>query len=65
MLPLPRLGIDAALAQSIALPGSSGLWVEQPHRVVAFGLLYFAATAALKWRVAAGQSVPAPRLARR
>jgi hypothetical protein len=39
-LPLPRLGIDAAVVEAAAIPGS-GLWVDEPHRVVAFGALYF------------------------
>lgn len=49
LLPIPRFGMDAALLPEFALTGS-GLWVEQPHRVVAFGFLYFAATAWFKWR---------------
>ena len=41
-LPLPRLGITPAEVVAQNLPGS-GLWVEQPHRVIAFGFLYFLA----------------------
>jgi len=41
-LPLPRLGITREVVSLESLPGS-GLWVDQPHRVVAFGFLYFAA----------------------
>jgi hypothetical protein len=40
LLPVPRLGLGAAVAEELALPGS-GLWIEQPHRVVAAGFLYF------------------------
>jgi hypothetical protein len=42
-LPLPLLGMTRAVAQHAGLPGT-GLWVEQPHRVMAFGFLYFTAT---------------------
>lgn len=42
-LPLPRFGITPAEVVAQDLPGS-GLWVEQPHRVIAFGFLYFLAT---------------------
>jgi hypothetical protein len=39
-VPLPALGVTPAI---IALQqwSGSGLWLEQPHRVVAFGFLYF------------------------
>jgi hypothetical protein len=42
-LPLPRLGITRAEVAAQDLPGS-GLWVDEPHRVIAFGFLYFLAT---------------------
>ena len=41
LVPLPRLGITRAVAQAQDLPGS-GLWIDQPWRVLAFGFLYFA-----------------------
>lgn len=41
-LPVPRLGITPEVVSRESLPGS-GLWVSQPHRVIAFGFLYFAA----------------------
>jgi hypothetical protein len=41
LVPLPRLGVDKhGHAYGIA-KDASGVWVEQPHRVLAFGLLYF------------------------
>lgn len=55
LLPLPRFGLDAATVQSLDLPGS-GHWVELPHTVVAFGALYFATLAIVKfkdWRLPA------------
>lgn len=41
LFPLPRLGLrkhghDYGIARD-----ASGLWIEQPHRVIAFGLIYF------------------------
>ena len=48
-LPLPRLGLAEAVLPQLRLPGS-GLWVEQPHRVVAAGMLYFGLLAWIKWR---------------
>jgi hypothetical protein len=49
MLPLPTLGVDEAARAAAAIPGS-GLWVEEPHRVLAFGALCFGAMAWAKWR---------------
>lgn len=49
MLPLPRLGLDAGVVAAAELPGS-GEWVEKPHTVVAFGLLYFGLMATSKLR---------------
>jgi hypothetical protein len=43
-LPVPRLGISPAVAQAADLLGT-GLWVDEPHRVLAFGFLYFTAMA--------------------
>jgi hypothetical protein len=40
LLPVPAFGIDRTVVSAAALP-ASGLWVEQPHRVVAAGFLHF------------------------
>ncbi|RYD14384.1 MAG: hypothetical protein EOP90_13300 [Lysobacteraceae bacterium] len=48
LLPLPRLGLGEAVRPLLDLPGS-GLWVDQPHRVVAAGMLYFGLLAWAKW----------------
>lgn len=40
LLPVPELGMGTA---SPDLPGS-GLWVDEPHRVLAFGVIYFGLT---------------------
>ncbi len=47
LLPVPQFGITASVVASLGLPGG-GLWVEQPHRVIAFGFLYFAAQTAFQ-----------------
>jgi len=48
-LPLPRLGLDAGVVAAADLPGS-GEWVDKPHTVVAFGLIYFSVLATSKLR---------------
>ena len=40
VLPMPRFGITPEVVAHLDLP-SSGLWIEQPWRVMAFGFLYF------------------------
>lgn len=49
---MPRFGMTEAVQPqfNLAQGGSSGLWVDEPHRVVAFGVFYFAAMAWVKWR---------------
>ncbi|MFQ5572377.1 MAG: hypothetical protein ACE5G0_22095 [Rhodothermales bacterium] len=42
LLPMPILGISREVVEAQALPGS-GLWIDEPHRVLAFGFLYFLA----------------------
>jgi hypothetical protein len=54
-LPLPRLGLSADIQPQLGLPGS-GIWVDEPHRVIAFGALYFGLLAWSKWK---DWSVPA------
>lgn len=39
-LPLPRLGLSTEVVAAAGLEGG-GHWVEHPHTVVAFGLIYF------------------------
>lgn len=41
LLPVPRLGVTPEVVALQQFQGS-GLWIEQPHRVMAFGTLYFA-----------------------
>ena len=48
-LPLPRLGLTPSVVAEAGLVGE-GLWVEKPHTVAAFGLIYFAFLAWAKVR---------------
>jgi hypothetical protein len=43
-VPVPRLAITASVTRAIGLDGS-GLWIDEPQRAIAFGFLYYAATA--------------------
>jgi hypothetical protein len=61
VLPLPRLGLIEALLPQLEIPGS-GLWVDDPHRVIAFGLLYFAVLSWSKWKLAALTTATRPTL---
>lgn len=47
MAPVPRLGMTEELQPRFGLEGG-GLWIEEPHRVVAFGLIYFGLLCAAK-----------------
>jgi hypothetical protein len=49
MLPLPRLGLDAATVATLRLP-ASGEWITYPHKAIASAVLYYAALAAFKGR---------------
>lgn len=44
LIPLPRFGVTSRVVASLHLTGS-GLWIDEPHRVMAFGFLYFTAQA--------------------
>jgi hypothetical protein len=43
ILPLPRLGIVEPCTAYGLPAGARGAWVDEPQRVLAFGLLYFLA----------------------
>lgn len=49
LLPLPALGITPEVVADLGLT-ATGLWVEEPQRLLAFGTIYFAILAAVKWR---------------
>ena len=40
-IPWPRRGITDAIAAEQRVPGSSGLWVEQPHRAIGPAAVYY------------------------
>lgn len=42
MAPVPALGMTQEVYPRLGLTGG-GIWIEEPHRVVAFGVIYFAA----------------------
>ncbi len=48
LLPMPQLGVDDAVRAAAGIPGS-GLWVDEPERVLAFGVLYFGLMAWARW----------------
>lgn len=58
-LPVPEFGIDAAVREAAGLPAGTD-WDDTPHRVMAFGALYFAVQAWVKWRWRPGQGVQIP-----
>jgi hypothetical protein len=66
--PLPHLGLTPDVVPALHVPGS-GLWISQPHRLAAFGFLYFTAVgiselyghAWLKMQTAAATQAPATR----
>lgn len=49
LLPVPAFGIDDRAIQQADLP-STGLWIDEPQRVIAFGFLYFSFTAVFETR---------------
>lgn len=49
LFPIPRFGLDDAAVRAADLSGS-GAWIDEPHRVVAFGFAYFALTALFEFR---------------
>ena len=56
VLPLPALGMTPEFIASMHLPGS-GEWIERPQTVLAFGLLYFAIQAWVKYSLADGAAL--------
>lgn len=61
-LPWPRRGITEAIAAEQRVPGSSGLWVDQPHRAIGPAAVYYlllglAEVGLLTW-IDAGKAVP-------
>ena len=46
LLPVPRFGITPSVVSNQGLPGE-GLWIDDPHRAIAFGFLYFTSLGAV------------------
>lgn len=61
MLPLPRFGMTPSFVANLHLPGK-GEWIERPYTVLAFGALYFAVQAWVKYATAR-PSLPAANAA--
>ncbi|MCX7032515.1 MAG: hypothetical protein NT046_00865 [Arenimonas sp.] len=53
LVPVPRLGMTEEVQPGFGLDGG-GLWIDEPHRVVAFGLVYFGLLCAAKLLMARG-----------
>lgn len=49
LLPLPRLGVRGTLRDYGMQGGARGAWVDDPHRALAFGVLYFSAVGYARW----------------
>ncbi len=41
VVPFPRLGITAKIAGAKRLSNASGVWVDEPHRAIGAGAIYF------------------------
>ena len=51
VVPVPELGLSPDLFAAVREGGTSGMWVEQPQRAMALGVLYFGALAVVAlWR---------------
>lgn len=59
VVPLPALGLTGAVIADLGSVGA-GSWVEEPHRLLAFGALYFAVIVWVKWRWLHGEEASAP-----
>ncbi len=55
LLPLPRLGLTPDVIATLGIPGS-GLWVDSPQKLLAFGALYFGLLAFDELGYAAGSA---------
>lgn len=49
LLPVPRLGITPDIISQLDLPGG-GMWIDEPQRVIAFGVIYFGVLAWVKFK---------------
>jgi hypothetical protein len=58
IIPLPRFGMTPQFVASLHLSGS-GVWIDRPYCVLAFGMLYFAVQAWAKYLMS-GRAADAP-----
>lgn len=62
LLPLPQLGFATLDNSALELPSrSTGIWIREPFRVLAFGTFYFYFLAWTKWRLAGLRKTPPAR----
>ena len=60
LLPLPRLGLDAATVAALHMP-VSGAWVDRPHAAMASAVIYYSVLALFKAR---DGNIPLPEFKR-
>ncbi len=63
LLPWPRFGLTEEVVGQLGFDATtSGIWVEQPHRLIAFGFVYFVGLAFGRgWQARRGQALFHPR----
>lgn len=53
ILPVPELGLTAQVRAELGIAATGkGLWQQKPQTVLAFGMLYYAAMAYVRWKLA-------------
>lgn len=53
VLPMPTFGMPLSVQPQFGFDaGQGGLWIEEPHRVVAMGFIYFGLLATIKFMLA-------------
>lgn len=61
LVPIPRWGLTPDVVAQIGVANTgSGLWQQHPQTVLAFGALYFAVVACLRWSFAIAKTTTAP-----
>ncbi|MES9991914.1 MAG: hypothetical protein ABW098_08170 [Candidatus Thiodiazotropha sp.] len=61
LLPIPDLEFHTSIAAGLG-GSASGIWVDEPHRMLAFALLYFTSLALFKIKSQSRTAVTPPRL---
>ena len=61
ILPMPELGMTADVRAQLGIAATGkGLWQQKPQTVLAFGFVYFAAKAWVRWTLATPKTATAP-----